>query len=297
MKKNVLTLILLLSFLNVFSQVGIGIATPAASAILDVTATDKGILFPRMTSTERTAIVSPSKGLHVFDNTTNSLWFFDGANWVNYATQSKFGDIKQGIQNADHDGWVRLDGRANTALSATQRAVLTSLGISGALPNASSAYPVQNGTSLGSVSGSNTTTLTQANLPSVTFSGSSGNAGSHSHYTDPFTVYSSTDGYHTHSSNATGGLYNPGLQYHSGYDTPTSLDNYSNGTEDNLMWTLALDIYGNGSHSHSITTPRTYTNTIGDHSHSVTVSSGGSATPINIAPKSLSVNMFIYLGF
>jgi hypothetical protein len=27
------------------------------------------------------------------------------------------------------------------------------------------------------------------------------------------------------------------------------------------------------------------------------VSSGGSATPINIAPRSLSVNMFIYLGF
>lgn len=296
MKKNVLTLILILSFFNGFAQVGIGIATPAASAILDVTATDKGILFPRMTSTERTAIVSPSKGLHVFDNTTNSLWFFDGANWVNYATQSKFGDIKQGIQNADHDGWVRLDGRANTALSATQRAVLTSLGISGALPNASSAYPVQNGTTLGSVSGSNTTTLTQANLPSVNFSTSVTNAGNHFHNVDPGGFWSTANGEHSHGSNANGGPNGYGLVYANGHATLGGSD-YTWGEPNGYVTPGALSIYNNGNHSHWIDVPNTSSTTNGDHGHTVTVSSGGSSTPINIAPRSLSVNMFIYLGF
>lgn len=39
-----------------FSQVGIGILTPDASAILDVNSSDKGFLPPRMTETQRDAI-------------------------------------------------------------------------------------------------------------------------------------------------------------------------------------------------------------------------------------------------
>jgi hypothetical protein len=232
----------------------------------------------------------------VFDNTTNSLWFFDGANWVNYATQSKFGDIKQGIQNADHDGWVILDGRANTSLTTTQRAILTSLGITGALPNASSAYPVQNGTSLGSVSGSNTTTLTQANLPSVNFSTSVTNAGNHSHNVDPGGFWSSENGLHSHGSNATGGPLGYGLVYANGHATLGGSD-YTWGEPNGYVTPGALNIYNSGNHGHWIDVPNTPSSTNGDHGHTVTVSSGGSATPINIAPRSLSVNMFIYLGF
>ncbi len=284
MKKNVLTLILILSFFNGFAQVGIGIATPAASAILDVTATDKGILFPRMTSTERTAIVSPSKGLHVFDNTTNSLWVFDGANWVNYATQSKFGDMKSGIQTADHDGWVKLDGRSTTLLTATQRAVLTSLGITGLLPNASSSYLVQNGTTLGSVSGSNTTILTQSNLPSVTFSGTAANAGGHNHAVDPAAVNTTTNGNHSHYMSFNNDDWN------GGGGGNTSLEDDGGGYYNRYTST-------DGNHAHTVDIPYTTSTWASDHAHNVSVSSGGSATPINIAPRSFSVNMFIYLGF
>ena len=39
-----------------FAQVGIGTTSPDASAALDVTATDKGFLMPRMTSAQRIAI-------------------------------------------------------------------------------------------------------------------------------------------------------------------------------------------------------------------------------------------------
>jgi len=49
-----------------FSQTGIGTTTPDASAKLDVTSTTKGLLAPRMTSAQRTAISSPANGLLVF---------------------------------------------------------------------------------------------------------------------------------------------------------------------------------------------------------------------------------------
>ena len=51
------------------------------SAILNVESTEKGILIPRMTTTQRTSINNPAKGLLVFDNTTNSFWFYDGSSW------------------------------------------------------------------------------------------------------------------------------------------------------------------------------------------------------------------------
>lgn len=49
-----------------------------------------------------------------------------------------------------------------------------------------------------------------------------------------------------------------------------------------------------GGTSRVITEPTT---TTGTHTHTVTVSSGGSGIALDITPKSLSVNTFIYLGF
>ena len=59
-------------------SVGIGTTTPNASAQLDVSSTAKGMLVPRMTTAQRTAIASPAKGLLVFDNGTSSFWFYSG---------------------------------------------------------------------------------------------------------------------------------------------------------------------------------------------------------------------------
>ena len=51
--------------------VGINTTTPDASAVLDITATDKGLLVPRLTQVQRTAIVSPAAGLLVYQNNKN----------------------------------------------------------------------------------------------------------------------------------------------------------------------------------------------------------------------------------
>lgn len=49
-----------------FAQTGIGTTTPNASAKLEVAATDKGLLIPRLTSAQKDAILSPANGLLVY---------------------------------------------------------------------------------------------------------------------------------------------------------------------------------------------------------------------------------------
>lgn len=70
--------------INANGQTGIGVGANLidASAMLDIKATDMGVLIPRMTSTQRSVITSPAKGLFVFDNTTSSFWYYDGSTWV-----------------------------------------------------------------------------------------------------------------------------------------------------------------------------------------------------------------------
>ncbi|SEP29726.1 tail fiber domain-containing protein [Niastella yeongjuensis] len=51
------------------------------TAILDLKSNSKGLLIPRLTTVQRTAIVSPATGLLVFDTDTSIFWFFDGAVW------------------------------------------------------------------------------------------------------------------------------------------------------------------------------------------------------------------------
>ena len=60
----------------------IGTTAPNASALLDVTSTTKGILIPRMTTAQRTAISNPVAGLLVFDSTTNSFWYRGSMVWL-----------------------------------------------------------------------------------------------------------------------------------------------------------------------------------------------------------------------
>lgn len=62
-------------------NVGIGVTAPAASAILDITSTTKGVLFPRMTTTQINAITSPANGLTVYNTTVLALCFYDGTGW------------------------------------------------------------------------------------------------------------------------------------------------------------------------------------------------------------------------
>ena len=58
------------------------------SAVLEIESTTKGVLLPRMTTAQRTSIVSPASGLQVFDTFTNSYWYYNGTIWLNTSNNS-----------------------------------------------------------------------------------------------------------------------------------------------------------------------------------------------------------------
>ena len=61
---------------------GLGTETPNENAILDLTATDKAFLPPRMTTTQRDAIPSPIEGMMVWNLTTHALSCYNGTIWT-----------------------------------------------------------------------------------------------------------------------------------------------------------------------------------------------------------------------
>jgi len=92
-----------LSAIMTYSQVGIGTSAPHPSALLDLNASNKGLLLPRvaLTSTsDITTVPNPAKGLLVYA-TQNSgtgitaiqrdtLYKFDGTSWKSLTTREKF---------------------------------------------------------------------------------------------------------------------------------------------------------------------------------------------------------------
>lgn len=69
-----------------FAQVGIGTTLPNDKSALDIVSTEKGMLMPRMTTVQRTAIFPiadvTSSGMRVYDTTTKTFWYYDGAQWI-----------------------------------------------------------------------------------------------------------------------------------------------------------------------------------------------------------------------
>lgn len=93
------TLVFLLISISVFAQTGIGTTTPHSSAKLDVSATNKGFLPPRVTLiniTDIATIASPAEGLLVYNLGSVGLqagyYYWNGANWSTIATAALAGN-------------------------------------------------------------------------------------------------------------------------------------------------------------------------------------------------------------
>ena len=84
MRHPLLVAVLLLPALAAAQGVAIGAGnpTPAASAILDLQSTTQGLLPPRMTTTQRTAIAAPATGLVVYDTTVGAVFVRTASAWV-----------------------------------------------------------------------------------------------------------------------------------------------------------------------------------------------------------------------
>ena len=84
-----------------FAQIGIGTKTPAPSAALEVSSTtnNKGILIPRISASQKDAIVSPAEGLLIYQTTApTGFYYYSGTAWKLMAIQT---DITSKVDKVD----------------------------------------------------------------------------------------------------------------------------------------------------------------------------------------------------
>lgn len=102
-------------------NVGIGTTTPHASAALDITSSDKGILIPRVDNTA--AVVAPASGLLVYDNSSNGFKYFDGTNWKDISTgtllQDADGDTKVQVEKTPDADIINFEAKGNSRFRIT----------------------------------------------------------------------------------------------------------------------------------------------------------------------------------
>lgn len=263
--KNLLFYLLFSLSFQIFAQVGIGNTSPKATIEItgqpNVISVADGVIAPKITRAQliaKTAYSTDQIGAIVYvldlsgtvNAATNNVtqtgyYFFNGTTWNSMnsgLSNFNYGDIKTGIQTNDHNGWIKLNGRLKSTLTSTQQTQATSLGIGTNLPDASNSFLVQNGTTLGSVSGSNSKTIAQNNLPNITLTGRIG--------VSDGTIVAVSSG------------------------TTKSMK------EANWNWTADV--------------PDRYTNN--SDIIQVPLNGGVSQQSLDITPKSLSVNTFIFLG-
>lgn len=84
MKKTTLLLLLILIYISGTAQsVGIGTSafTPDLSAQLEIQSTAKGVLIPRLNTTQMTGIASPAQGLLVYNSERGQLFYYEAGAW------------------------------------------------------------------------------------------------------------------------------------------------------------------------------------------------------------------------
>lgn len=198
MKSKFLFICAGLCFAALKSQVGIGTSSPSVSSVLELSSTNKGLLMNRVALT---SITSPSpftsniEGMWIYNTATAGtapnnvipgLYYNDGSKWVLMSINNdlpRMGDIKSSIINADHDGWYILNGRNISTLPAIAQATAASIGLGSALPNSNDRIIKGKNISesFAATGGANSYSISQANLPALTFSGNTSSNGAHSH--------------------------------------------------------------------------------------------------------------------
>ena len=85
MKKHILIFVVILLYFNIVNaQVGINTdsSDPDNSAVLDIKSSTKGLLPPRMSTSQRDAISNPAEGLVIYNTDSKILELFNGTAWV-----------------------------------------------------------------------------------------------------------------------------------------------------------------------------------------------------------------------
>jgi len=239
-----LTLFLAMISLSSFAQVSINNSgtDPDNSAMLDVSATDKGLLIPRVDLDDVTTadpVEDPAVGLLIFNqggDEAEGFYYWDGEKWAGFGSSGSasanvpVGSIISYGSTAVPAGWLACDG---SAVSRTAYADLFSV----------------IGTTYGAGDGSTTFNLPDTRGIFLRGAGTHGTGAydatlgefqtdqfkAHNHMVDPPNTVSTTNGAHSHL-----------------VDPPNTITTT------------------NGAHSHLVDPPNTITTTNGAHSHTTT---------------------------
>ena len=125
------------------AQIGIGTTTPNSTAQFEISATDKGVLFPRMTNTQMIAISSPATGLQIFNTSANCMYYYNGSQWLstlnsfkvyaNAGTNVQFDNIICQIPTSGNRSLQikTVSGSVNISGTSTNVYIITSAGTTG----------------------------------------------------------------------------------------------------------------------------------------------------------------------
>ena len=139
MKKTILTTAIALAavmpYTSVHAQSGIGTVAPQPSAILDVAATNKGLLIPRMNTAAVAGILSPADGLMVYDSAARQvLYYKTGSGWK---PVSRFALTYTDTANSGSPAFNITNTGIGSGISGVNTGTGTSYGVEGTMSNAS----------------------------------------------------------------------------------------------------------------------------------------------------------------
>jgi hypothetical protein len=151
------------------SNIGLG-ASVSSDAVVNIISTSKGILVPRMTTTQRNAIGSPSTSLLIYNTTTTQYELYTGSTWQSLAsyingtfTVTGAASLQSTLNvtgsstfaNTTVNGTLSVTGGTTLASITGTSAQLNSLSVTGS--SALSTLSVTGNTTLASITGTNTT--------------------------------------------------------------------------------------------------------------------------------------------
>jgi hypothetical protein len=246
-----LVTLLILSTIS-HAQVGIGTSSPAGSSQLDITSTTKGLLPPRMTTSQRDAISAPATGLQIYNTDNRAIETYTGTSgeWLT------LGRGKAGISNNTALGVRTLN--SNTTGSGN-----TANGYTALFYNTTGSYHTANGyqSLYSNTTGSNNTATGYQSLYSNTTGSNNTATGLQSLYPNT-TGYSNTaNGHRTLYSNTTG-YENSSLGI---YALRHNTTGYKNTAIGGLSLYYNISGYGNDAFGYKAL----YANTYGDYNSSI----------------------------
>jgi uncharacterized protein (TIGR02145 family) len=115
MNKIVYLLVIAVFPLAVTAQnIGIGTTTPAPSALLEVQATDRGVLIPRLSTAQLNAITAPANGLLVYNTDSAAFAYRADNGWLYLKGTTTLGNTSWGIMgNAGINSATHFIGTTN----------------------------------------------------------------------------------------------------------------------------------------------------------------------------------------